>query len=428
MTMGPRCARPQYLFSAKEFDEETKLVYFGARYYDPRRARWVSADPFREEWGEQPAAILMSLYAYGNHSPLGWRDPTGKVPEWLHAALDVAGMVPVIGEVADGANALIYLSEGRYVEAGISAMGMIPVIGDAGKAGKWIAKGVKAGTETAVQKYAMKQARSGLTEQAQKKFAKECAGGACGVPGKACFIAGTLVATRDGPRPIEEVREGEEVLSRDPSTGQIDWRPVVRTIVTPGAAVLEVTLVAEDGTREKLGVTADHPFWVEEKGWVEAKDLEPGSRIRSAKDAWLTTESIAETLARTTVYNFEVADYHTYFVGTQQAWVHNSGCGPTQPKGGTYQLKDPETGEVVRNGRTNDLDRRKVEHNNNSETGGLDFEVKHRTDDYATQRGLEQKQLDTERGRLDKIRGISPKNPNREKYMNAAEEFLRNLL
>jgi RHS repeat-associated protein len=170
-----------------------------------------------------------------------------------------------------------------------------------------------------------------VSETAESQALKDCSTGNCGIPGRSCFVAGTLVSTSEGLKPIEEVREGDQVLSRDPSTGQIDWRPVVRTIVTPGALVLEVTLVAEDGTRERLGVTADHPFWVEDKGWVEAKDLELGSRILSATDAWLTTESVAETMERTIVYNFEVADYHTYFVGTQQAWVHNSDC-PLSPE------------------------------------------------------------------------------------------------
>ena len=49
----------------------------------------------------------------------------------LHTFLDVAGMVPVIGEFADGANALIYLAEGDYVNAGISAAALIPVGGQA---------------------------------------------------------------------------------------------------------------------------------------------------------------------------------------------------------------------------------------------------------------------------------------------------------
>ena len=31
-----------YLFNAKEFDEETGLYYYGARYYDPRLSVWIS--------------------------------------------------------------------------------------------------------------------------------------------------------------------------------------------------------------------------------------------------------------------------------------------------------------------------------------------------------------------------------------------------
>jgi RHS repeat-associated protein len=34
-----------FLFTGKELDEETGLYYFGARYYDPRSARWISSDP-----------------------------------------------------------------------------------------------------------------------------------------------------------------------------------------------------------------------------------------------------------------------------------------------------------------------------------------------------------------------------------------------
>ena len=29
---------------------------------------------------------------------------------------------------------------------------------------------------------------------------------------------------------------------------------------------------------------------------------------------------------RTTVYNFEVEDFHTYYVGPNGVWVHNIGC------------------------------------------------------------------------------------------------------
>ena len=39
-----------YLFNAKEFDEETGLYYYGARYYDPRLSLWISTDPLQEKY------------------------------------------------------------------------------------------------------------------------------------------------------------------------------------------------------------------------------------------------------------------------------------------------------------------------------------------------------------------------------------------
>ena len=39
-----------YLFNAKEFDEETGLYYYGARYYDPRLSLWLSIDPKEEKY------------------------------------------------------------------------------------------------------------------------------------------------------------------------------------------------------------------------------------------------------------------------------------------------------------------------------------------------------------------------------------------
>ena len=62
-----------------------------------------------------------------------WWDQYG---EWVHNALDAAGVIPGLGDTADGINALIYLAEGRYLEASVSAISMIPIFGDLGKIGK----------------------------------------------------------------------------------------------------------------------------------------------------------------------------------------------------------------------------------------------------------------------------------------------------
>ena len=56
----------------------------------------------------------------------------------VHITLDVVGLIPVVGEAADLANAAIYAAEGDYQNAAISAAAAIPFAG-------WAASGVKAG-------------------------------------------------------------------------------------------------------------------------------------------------------------------------------------------------------------------------------------------------------------------------------------------
>lgn len=67
---------------------------------------------------------------------------------WLedlgHGALDVIGLVPVVGEVADGANAAWYAAEGDYLNASLSAAAMVPFLGWAATGGKFAVKGYKA--------------------------------------------------------------------------------------------------------------------------------------------------------------------------------------------------------------------------------------------------------------------------------------------
>ena len=61
-----------YLFNAKEFDEETGLYYYGARYYEPRLGLWISADI------EQEMHPNVSTYTYCLNNPILFIDPDGK--------------------------------------------------------------------------------------------------------------------------------------------------------------------------------------------------------------------------------------------------------------------------------------------------------------------------------------------------------------
>jgi RHS repeat-associated protein len=42
-----------FRFTGKEFDPETGLYYYGARYLDPKTSRWISADPAMGEYVPQ---------------------------------------------------------------------------------------------------------------------------------------------------------------------------------------------------------------------------------------------------------------------------------------------------------------------------------------------------------------------------------------
>lgn len=144
------------------------------------------------------------------------------------------------------------------------------------------------------------------------------------VAAAACFVAGTLVAAETGMKPIEEVQVGELVWARDPQTKEEGWKPVLQVQATPGKQVQELTFEAADGHREVVVATSDHPFWsLDDGGWDQAGHLDLGEVVDSQVGPMLLVESVPRP-DRTTVYNFEVADSHTYFVGESGLWVHNN--------------------------------------------------------------------------------------------------------
>ena len=69
-----------YLFNAKEYDEETGMYYYGARYYEPRISLWMSTDPMQEKY------YNISTYCYTYNNPINFIDPTGK--DWVSTTSD----------------------------------------------------------------------------------------------------------------------------------------------------------------------------------------------------------------------------------------------------------------------------------------------------------------------------------------------------
>jgi len=145
----------------------------------------------------------------------------------------------------------------------------------------------------------------------------------------ACFTEETLIYTKDGYKQIKDIEVGDEVYSENADTGEQGLKKVVNVFVKESNELIHLQV----GDQE-IKTTATHPFWVEGRGWVDAGDLKQGDRLVMYSDEILEVkEAYVEYLDKPIkVYNFEVEDWHTYFVSEYNVFVHNAGCGP---KGGS---------------------------------------------------------------------------------------------
>ena len=79
---------------------------------------------------------------------------------------------------------------------------------------------------------------------------------------------------------------------------------------------------------ETITTTKNHPFWVDGHGFKEAGLLEVGDLVETTEGELLpiTAVEIEYLDEPVNVYNFEVEDWHTYYVSDSGVWVHNTKC------------------------------------------------------------------------------------------------------
>jgi hypothetical protein len=147
-----------------------------------------------------------------------------------------------------------------------------------------------------------------------------------------CFVAGTKIHTQIGLKNIEDVQIGDVVLSWNEVTGKREYKRVTELFVHEVELLFQVHIQRpHDLSLESLvdvtilETTWNHPFWViEKKAWVETKDLEEGDRVLLSNGKEVAINRIEPYhVDATKVYNFEVEDNHTYFVGEDGVLVHN---------------------------------------------------------------------------------------------------------
>ena len=349
------------------------LYYMRARYYNVDIKRFISQDILTGSISNSPS---LNRYSYVQGNPISLTDPFGLSPDisWSgigHAALDLLGCVPVVGFAFDLANAAWYCSEGDFFGVTTSLISAVPGFGSAvGNGLKWGAKGSKKlmlvgdliingtkmighgatfvrGTygvavsggrivtdirdEKDVNFWDVVQfGLNSLTVTISGKGMVTSAGATIdNVKGLnelrvsnvgACFVAGTLISTEEGLRPIEEINIGDYVWAENPETNEKELKRVVNTFINAKDEIVHLHTNVEE-----IETTREHPFYVEGKGFVKAEELEIGDefRLQSGKKVILASiwyEDLDEPIY---VYNFEVEDFHTYYVGESSVLVHN---------------------------------------------------------------------------------------------------------
>ncbi|PQL93488.1 polymorphic toxin-type HINT domain-containing protein [Apibacter adventoris] len=237
----------------------------------------------------------------------------------------VEGFIPVWGSGRDAVNDF---QQGRWGWGLFnSAMVVVDVftLGGGSVVKGAIKGGVKA-TAKAVGKSAVKGLAKGLGKGAFKKLTKETLKSSIDDVAKkllktcvfACFPAGTQVHTELGLKNIEEIQTGDKVWAYNEETGAIALQEVLYTMEKESDHTIEI--ITENETIE---TTALHPFYVNGK-WKKASELEKGDKIITQNKEEIVIKSVEFKYTSQKVYNFEVAHWHTYFVGENLFLVHNA--------------------------------------------------------------------------------------------------------
>ncbi|MER7473983.1 DNRLRE domain-containing protein [Micromonospora sp. NPDC000018] len=340
-----------FRFNASRWDSGSGTYDMGFRNYDPGLNRFLTRDMYGGAMADMGLATdpyTGNRYSFAGGNPISFVELDGHLwgMSWSdvgHATLDVVGLVPVVGEVADVANGIWYLAEGNYVDAGLSMSSAIPLAGYGasavkfGKTGKKIyddatatadtAKNVDNATDTA--KTANNATNGTPSTSAGKGDTTKPA------PTKeSCnsFVPGTKVLLANGStKAIEDLKVGDQVAAEDVESESVQGRPVAKVITGSGIKHLYSIAVDTDGeTGRKTGTivaTDGHPFWVPDAGvWVTAKHLKAGMWLQTAAGTWVQVTAVKHQTQHQRVHNLTIEGVHTYYVlaGATPVLVHNT--------------------------------------------------------------------------------------------------------
>lgn len=315
-----------------------------------------------EAWDSTSSAVSQAWSDTKAAASEAWDSVSEYTKDWTlsdigHTALDVVGLIPVVGEAADLINALWYLAEGNYVDAAISAASAIPLAGygaTAVKVGRKTYKaldgttpagraaGSTAGSTASTAATSSRKAASAAPGKAGPSPSgkpaptrSEPAGGgrsnnradSCGATPRHSFDPDTPVVMADGTtKPIKDVKLGETVLATDPATGKTEARTVTALHRNIDSDLTDVAVTTSDGRTEVIHTTQHHPFWNDTtQKWEYAADLKPGTELRTTDGTIVRVTAVRNFTGSKEMRDLTVDAIHTYYVlaaGTP-VLVHN---------------------------------------------------------------------------------------------------------
>ena len=109
------------------------------------------------------------------------------------------------------------------------------------------------------------------------------------------------------------------------TTGALAFRPVLAVHHNPPDKTLRIALDNGDA----VVVSRFHRFWLAGRGWAMARDLKPGDVLRTLDGTARITA--VEPAPVQPVFNLDVAEFRTYFVGDSAILVHDNTMPPPHP-------------------------------------------------------------------------------------------------
>lgn len=135
-----------------------------------------------------------------------------------------------------------------------------------------------------------------------------------------CFVAGTLIVTKDGMKPIENMKAGDKVWSYNVKTRKEELNTVLDAFLS--GYTDKIVRIKAGG--ELIEATEEHPFYVNNK-WVKAIDLKQGTILPTKDGMKIKVDSVkvVKKGVKVPVYNFTVDKVHTFYVSKTKVLVHN---------------------------------------------------------------------------------------------------------